>query len=393
METVDLTSAAFWEGERAVVLLNPAQADDGEAEAIGRAVGECDGLAGHVIFRTSGSEGAAKYACLSRQALLASAEAVNGHLGAGKQDRWLRAVPEFHVGGLGIHARAFRGGSGVGVLEGRWDAGAYAEACAESGATLSSLVPAQVHDLVREGLGAPESMRALIVGGGRLSGDLTRKARALGWPVLRTYGLTEAASQVATESPDCGQNADAGDDPAAPVLQGWDVKVDAGGVLSIRGAALFSGYLERHRDGGWRFVDPKEGGWFRTSDRVELLEDSGRETRAIRFVERVGGVVKILGELVSLGEVRRRVEEIAGGAEVAVVAVDDARTGKRLVLVYEEAAVAREEAARIRAMYDERGAGYERIGGMEGVSRIPRSVIGKVDYGRLEGELRGGGGG
>ena len=66
----------------------------------------------------------------------------------------------------------------------------------------SSLVPAQVLDLVRAGLRPPPVLRAIVVGGGAISAELYRDARALGWPVLPSYGMTECCSQIATATHD-----------------------------------------------------------------------------------------------------------------------------------------------------------------------------------------------
>ena len=129
-------------------------------------------------------------------------------------------------------------------------------------------------DLVA-GLLSVAAESAVIVGGGSLSGELTREARALGWPVLRTYGLTEAASQVATEALAEARRPEAEDRPLAPILPCWETRVDGESVLSIRGPALFTGYLEGGLESGWRLVDPRRDGWFRTSDRVELLGGEG----------------------------------------------------------------------------------------------------------------------
>src|SRR5947209_7140162 len=97
----------------------------------------------HVFVATSGTTGDVKLVALSKDAILASAAAVNVRLGAGRDDVWCCVLPTFHVGGLGIHARAYL--SGARVVTMRWDPQAFVRA----GSTLASLVPAQVHDLVR----------------------------------------------------------------------------------------------------------------------------------------------------------------------------------------------------------------------------------------------------
>src|SRR5205814_7177635 len=150
-------------------------------------------LPGHIIIATSGSSGGLKLVALSKEAVLSSAAAVNTHLEATPSDVWCCVLPTFHVGGLGIHARAHLTGSRV--ISMAWDASAFA-GCE---ATLASLVPAQVHDLVRAGLAPPPGLRAVLVGGGAFDRDLQQRARGLGWPVLATYGMSECCSTVAVE--------------------------------------------------------------------------------------------------------------------------------------------------------------------------------------------------
>src|SRR5688572_24102403 len=101
-------------------------------------------LKGHVWIATSGTSGAFKLVALSKVALLASAAAVNKHIGATRDDVWCSVLPAFHVGGLGILARASLTGSSV--VAGEWEAAAFVRTAEEKRVTLSALVPAQVRD-------------------------------------------------------------------------------------------------------------------------------------------------------------------------------------------------------------------------------------------------------
>src|SRR5687768_8875866 len=113
-------------------------------------------LRAHVWLATSGSTGALKLTALSKKALLASAASVNRHLQSDAQDVWFCVLPTFHVGGLGIYARALL--SGARVVAAAWDSRTFAEM---EEMTLASLVPAQVADLVRTGLRAPGGVRGI----------------------------------------------------------------------------------------------------------------------------------------------------------------------------------------------------------------------------------------
>ncbi|MGE0529136.1 MAG: AMP-binding protein, partial [Bdellovibrionales bacterium] len=134
---------------------------------------------------------------LKRAAILTAAAGANTHLQATRLDRWLIPIPTYHIGGFAILARAFLSGSAVEPM-GRWLASDFITTITQRKITLTSLVPAQVYDLVRSRRRAPSSVRAIVVGGGALDPDLYVSARDLGWPLLPSYGLTESAAQVAT---------------------------------------------------------------------------------------------------------------------------------------------------------------------------------------------------
>jgi O-succinylbenzoic acid--CoA ligase len=317
-------------------------------------------LRGHVWIATSGTSGAMKLAALSKQALLVSAAAVNRHLESTSGDVWCCVLPAFHVGGLGIHARAFL--SGARVIESSWDPRAFAE---REEVTLSALVPAQVSDLVRERLRAPRAMRAIVVGGGALDADLYREGRALGWPLLPSYGMTECCSQVATAR---------GDSPALRLLSHVEVRTDAEGCLAVRSGALLSGYAVDDR-----FVDPKVNGWLQTED-IGEVRDGELIVRGRR-----GAFVKIGGESVDLSRLDAVLERAiaeAGGGDAAVVAIPDDRLGHVIQLVWADG-----DAAAIRAAFDAAVMPFERARAVHRVARIPRTALGKLRRAELVDEL------
>ena len=235
-------------------------------------------------FRTSGSTGSARLVCHSREGLMASAAAVNGVLGATSEDVWLCALPPYHVGGCGIYLRAHNSGSDTYDLKPGWDPHSFARQCEVHRATLSSLVPTQLYDLVKASIPAPTTLRAVLVGGGAFAETLERQARSLGWPTRRTYGLTEAGSQVATQG-------DGGEMVVLPHLQ---AAVGDNGRLRLRGASLARGYLVHEPRGDWAFEELVDGdGWFETDDLVELdgqyLRFLGARQFAGQDSRRIGG--------------------------------------------------------------------------------------------------------
>lgn len=317
-----------WEGGGgSCLLLNPRMPAEWREKIL---AADFPDLPEHFWLATSGTRGSLKIVALSRSALEASARAVNARLGATSDDVWINPLPLFHVGGLGILVRAAVSGARWELFE-TWDPSAFAEQA--SGATLTSLVPAQVHDLVRADVPAPRSLRAAVVGGGALGEDLRVAAARLGWPLLPSYGLTEACSQVATAAPGSAASA------WLPLLPHIEARRSADSVLELRGPSSLSGWMIFGAEGAARWEDPKFEGWLRTSDRAEL------RGRLVRVLGRVDDLVKIRGELVDLGTLERSLQERVPSGAVCLRARDDARNGFVLDVLAENPRAADESRA------------------------------------------------
>jgi o-succinylbenzoate---CoA ligase len=310
---------ARWDSGRSALLLNP------RLEAFWRELvfaADFPDLPEHVWIATSGTSGRLKVVALSRAAFATSAVAVNKHLSAGPRDSWLNPLPLFHVGGLGIVVRAALSGSRYEFLA-DWDAHDFSRRVAAFGTTLSSLVPAQVHDLVSARLRCPPSLRGMVVGGGALDEVLRLRAAELGWPLLPSYGLTEACSQVATANP-------VAQDPAwLPLLDHIEARLGEGGILELRGPSLLTGWMLFERDGSARWEDPKIDGWFRTSDRCELRGGN------LRVLGRADDLVKIRGELVDVAALERELQKRVPSGLVRIDVGPDERNSGELTVVAE----------------------------------------------------------
>jgi len=353
--------AEFWSATDNAVLLPP-QSSLSRESIVGALAGNA-----YVVFQSSGSAGEARLVCHSRAGLLASARAVNAHLGAQNEDVWLCALPVHHVAGLGIYSRAFCSGSRVYDFEGKWDAARFAARCAACEASLVSLVPTQVFDLLQAGCRCPQALRAVLVGGGRLDPRIEAGARALGWPLQRTYGLSEAGSQVATQR---GEH--------LIVLPHLEAAIGAGGCLKLRGDSMAHGYLSADGSGGWQFeLCLDADGWFQTDDLVEL------DGRQLRFLARASSRVKVLGELVDIDALERALlQSVPAGWEVALIDVPDPRSENALVLAF-SAALRRDELQPLIQAFNATVAGFERIARAVEIDAIQRGALGKIRRGEL----------
>lgn len=324
-------------------------------------------LAGHVLFETSGSSGEPKSVALSKLALLASATAVNALLNVTEKSRWGLALPLNHVGGFGVAARAYQAGCGFRHFNCRWEPNAFRGWLAHHEITHTSLVPTQVHDLVKSHLSAPASVTAIVVGGGHLDSSTGQAARNLGWPVLASYGMTEAGSQIAT------QELHRLEMPyqSAPIslLPIWDARIPTGDLLAISGPALFSGYLSAG------IFTPRKTAWHITTDRATL------EDRAITLLGRSDSLVKILGELVDPEAIERELSSLSHGrltpGTFAVIAIPDARAGNALVPLF-ESCVPPSIIESTLLDYDSLMPGLRRLRPAVMIEKFPRSALGKL---------------
>lgn len=357
--------------EGSVLLLNP-RLPLRERARLERIHDAVPPLRAHVWVTSSGSTGSLKLVALSKDAILASARAVNRHLDAGRGDVWCAPLPEFHVGGIGIHARAFLTGSRVERLE-TWSAKQFASMVRQTGVTLSALVPAQLGDLVERRLEAPPSIRAIVIGGGRAPDHLLAAARDLGWPALPSYGMSECCSQVATAPLES-----VGRGPfELQVLPHLEVRIE-NERLAIRGESLFTGYGVETGEGA-RFVDPKVDGWFLSEDRAQLkvmggatfLEPGGRSSE----------FYKIGGESVSLARLDEILAKVLRGfddTDAAVFAVEDERLGHVIHLAVSDQGHAQE----VFEAFSSAVLPFERPRAIH-ITEIPRSALGKIQRGEL----------
>ncbi|MEI6178755.1 MAG: AMP-binding protein [Verrucomicrobiota bacterium] len=339
-------------------------------------------LSGQVLFETSGSSGNPKWIALSKLALQASAAAVNRHLDVIASSCWGLVLPLHHVGGFGVAARACQAGCRLEIFDGRWDAASFVSWVADRGVTHTSLVPTQVHDLVAGGHRAPTCVTAIVVGGGCLDERTGGDARALGWPVLASYGMTEACSQIATCKPFSL------DIPyltaPLPLLPIWQVRVGVDQRLRLSGSALFSGYVVRE---GERWIyQPRTGEWFESADRVAIGEGG------LTPLGRADLLVKVLGELLDPEMIEREMMEISNGklgsGSFVVVALPDARAEHVLVPVF-DAGVDTEMVSSVLMEYRRLAPGFRRLREAVFLKSFPRSLLGKPRRAEILREISG----
>jgi o-succinylbenzoate---CoA ligase len=333
-----------------LVLDDPLDGDEADVE-IRR---ELDPAAPHSLLFTSGTTARPKPVTLTPANHAASAAAVAGLVRIDPDDSWLCVLPLFHVGGLAILLRAAIHTTSATVHDG-FDVPAVAGALAGGGATLASLVPTMLRRLVAEGAEPAARLRAILLGGGPIPGELLAWARERGVAAHATYGMTETASMVVAGEPG---------EAAGRPLAGAEVRVAAGGEILVRGPMVAAGALSRD-------------GWLHTGDRGRLDAD-GR----LHVEGRIKDVIVTGGENVAVAEVEDALLAHPAVADAGVAARPDPEWGELVVAHVVLAAPATD--GELRAHCRARLAGYKVPKAFVRRDELPRNAAGKLLRGLLE---------
>lgn len=350
-----------WEDQASHLLLNPRYSQEEQDRF--QNILKFSEWPGHIWLSTSGSS-AQKWVGLSKGAILASAASVNQHLESNAHDIWIQALPDFHVGGLALFARAHLSGASV-VNLGKWDAEKFCQLIKEQRATLSALVPTQLYDIVNQRFSAPPSMRAIIIGGGSLSSETYAKAKELQWNVLPSYGMTECASQIATAELD-------GSHSALKILPHIQARIEPDGRLALKSPSLLTGYAYCTL-AGIEFKDPKINGWFITSDQGMILDSS------LQILGRADQMIKIGGESVNIAALELRLQDLRIQlriqSDMTLVAMPDERLGHVIHLAVTSHHPSLKE---LIDQFQQWVMPFERIRQVHKVAYIPRTTLSKV---------------
>ena len=350
----------------------PKSADDDESDwaalptASAKSAAACGPLA---ILYTSGTTGRPKGAMLSRRAFLAAAAASAENLGWQADDRWLLCMPLAHVGGLSILIRCLVARRPAVLMQSGFEPAAVAAALLRDRVTLLSVVPTMLRRLLEldPPWVPPPLLRAVLLGGAAAAEELLQRAAARRVPVLTTYGLTEACSQVTTQR--YGTLPAAAQGAGAPIA-GLTLRIrPADDQIELRSPTLFDGYWPP----GAQALALTGDGFFATGD-LGRLDAQGR----LHVLARRTDLIVSGGENVYPSEVEQALERCPGVAAACVFGVADAEWGQ-LVAAALVATAEPLPLAELRQNLSERLAAYKHPRRLVWLPALPMNATGKID--------------
>jgi O-succinylbenzoic acid--CoA ligase len=306
------------------------------------------------VMHTSGSEGRPKPIELTYGNHLWNAIGSGVRIGIAPSDRWLCCLPLHHIGGFAIVMRSALYRTGL-VLE-RFSPPRITEVIGSEPVTLVSLVPTML-DRLLDGGAELANLRCLLLGGGPCPQSTIDRALEAGAPLSPTYGLTEAASQVATMPP-----GEAGVKPGAagPPILTTEVNIDGDGKILVRGPSIAPGALDAD-------------GWLHTND-LGRLDDEGY----LYVLGRADQVIVTGGENVSPEEVERVLMEHPAVADAAVSGVEHPEWQQAVVATVVLDSNAKATADELRDFCRERLAAFKVPKEVEFAAELPRNAQGKL---------------
>ena len=330
-----------------------------------RPAADLDGGTPAAIVYTSGTTGASKGAVLTHDNFMANAINLTTCWQITERDRFLLALPLFHVHALGngLHTWLLSG-CRMRLLE-RFEHAKAVDEFRDFQPTLFFGVPAMYvrlldtpPDAARE-IGA--AMRLFVSGSAPLPAQVLERFRDLfGHTILERYGMTETFMN--TSNPYVGERR------AGTVgfpLPGVSARIEDGELL-VRGPNVFAGYWRRAEATAAAFT---ADGFFRTGDLAAVSAD-GYYTLLGRHSE----LIISAGFNIHPREIEELLLEQEGVAEAAVIGVDDAVRGEvpvaYVVGTFDEAELERVCRAQLASFKVPRR--FVRV------ESIPRTALGKV---------------
>jgi amino acid adenylation domain-containing protein len=353
-----------------------------DAVAGGLATGTDDAF----MLLTSGTTSQPKVVPLTQSSVCLSAYNVGVVLTLEPQDRLLNVLPLFHGHGLisGLVA-ALAAGSSV-VCPPSFDAAAFFGWLTKCRPTWYTAVPSIHRALIssarrRKRAPRPSSLRLVRSASSSLPTDLLDELETLfGVPVIETYGMTEAATQIAANPVERRKPGSVGKPAGAEIAvmdsEGRLLPSGEQGEVALRGPTITRGYDNNEVATRSAFRD----GWFRTGD---LGYIDGDEYLFLIGRIKKADVINRGGQKVSPAEVERVLLSHPDVDQAAAFPIPHTVLGEDVAAAVVLRAEAKTSSQKLRRFASEHLARFKVPGLLRIVPAIPAGPDGKIVRGEL----------
>ena len=339
------------------------------------------------VLMTSGTAAQPKLVPLTHRAVCLAAYNAAAAIALAPGDRLLSVLPLFHAHGLASGLLAsLAAGSSVVCTPGL-NAASFFGWLGEFRPTWYTAVPA-IHRAIlaaaeQAGGSGQHSLRLIRSASSTLPSDvLARLERLFGAPVIETYGMTEAVSQIAA-NPICRRKPGSVGRPAGAEIaimdaRGRRLRRGPRGEIVLRGPTISKGYENDPVATRAAF----RNGWFRTGDLGYLDRDG-----YLFIVGRIKEVINRGGQKIAPGDVEQSLLAHPAVLEAAAFPIPHPRLGENIA-----AAVVVREGAKLtpeglRDFAGERLARFKVPGLIRFMKEIPKGSTGKIRRNELAGAL------
>ena len=333
-----------------------------------------------LLIYTSGTTGKPKGVMLDHANLAAMCDMTSSGLGITAADHSLLILPLFHVNGIVVGTLTPLLAGGRVTVAGRFSPKTFFGLVERIRPTYFSAVPAIYAMLTSRPEAATadtSSLRLVVCGAAPMPAELIARVEStLGVALVEGYGLSEG-SCASTLNPYDGVRKPG---TVGLPLPGQDVRVVDGagepvpqgerGEVTIRGANVMRGYLNRPEDTAKTIVD----GWLHTGD-VGIFDEDGY----LRIVDRIKDMIIRGGENIYPKEIETALYGHEGVLEAAVVGRPDDVLGEVVVAYVAARPGAELTVEALDALCVERLAKYKRPVAIEVLDELPKNAVGKID--------------
>jgi acyl-CoA synthetase (AMP-forming)/AMP-acid ligase II len=344
-------------------------------------LGSAEGGDVALVLHTSGTTSRPKIVPLSHRNVTASAGHIAATLALGPQDRCLNIMPLFHIHGLMAAVMASLKAGGSVYCSPGFNALRFFSMLADAAPTWYTAVPTMHMSILDRAARNAEAIKAHPLRFIRSSSSslppqvMAALEETFSCPVIESYGMTEAAHQMASNQLPPGARKPgtvgpaAGPEIAIMAEDGKFLGEGATGEVVIRGPNVTSGYENNDKANAEAFT----GGWFRTGDQGFLDGDG-----FLTITGRIKEIINRGGEKISPREVDEVLLDHEAVAQAVTFALPHAKLGEEVAvaIVLKEGASLDERA--LKEFAQSRLADFKVPRKVVFLDEIPKGATGKL---------------